>query len=41
MTGQSFEDLYSLAVSSHPKGLVSVESFRNLLDQMLANTQNA
>jgi len=34
MTGQTFEDLYDAASKSHPKGFVSVESFRNVLDEL-------
>ena len=34
MTGQTFEDFYDAAAKRHPKGFVSVESFRNVLDEL-------
>ncbi|KAK6165768.1 hypothetical protein SNE40_022627 [Patella caerulea] len=34
MTGQTYEDVYNMAASRHPKGHVSVESFRNILDEL-------
>ena len=37
MTGQSLEDIYDAAARRHPKGFVSVESFRNILDELQAN----
>ncbi|KAL3855117.1 hypothetical protein ACJMK2_014346 [Sinanodonta woodiana] len=36
MTGQTMEDLYRAAAAKHPKGHVSVESFRNILDEIQA-----
>lgn len=36
MTGENFEDLYNTAASQHPKGHVSVESFRGVLDDIQA-----
>ncbi|XP_064646873.1 EF-hand domain-containing family member B-like [Lineus longissimus] len=37
MTGQTFEEIWAVAASRHPKGEVSVESFRNVLDMCQAN----
>ena len=34
MKQELFDEVCNIAASSHPKGLVSVESFRNVLDQM-------
>lgn len=36
MTGETFEHFYDLAAKKHPKGFVSVESFRNVLDELQA-----
>lgn len=36
MTGETLETLYKQVASEHPKGHVSVESFRNILDEILA-----
>jgi hypothetical protein len=36
MTGENFEELYKTAASRHPKGHVSVESFRSVLDDIQA-----
>ncbi|XP_060065621.1 EF-hand domain-containing family member B-like [Ylistrum balloti] len=37
MTGENVETLYQTAAKQHPKGHVSVESFRGVLDDVLAN----
>jgi len=37
MTLQQFDDLYDEASRRHPRGDVSVESFRNVLDEIRAN----
>lgn len=37
MTGENVEALYQTAARQHPKGHVSVESFRGVLDDTLAN----
>lgn len=36
MTGETFENFYKAAADKHPKGHVSVESFRNVLDELQA-----
>ncbi|KAK7507423.1 hypothetical protein BaRGS_00001358 [Batillaria attramentaria] len=36
MTGETLEKLYQQVASEHPKGHVSVESFRNILDELVA-----
>ena len=36
MTLDSFDSIYALASQRHPKGHVSVESFRNILDEVQA-----
>lgn len=36
MTGDTLESLYRKASSEHPKGHVSVEAFRNVMDEILA-----
>lgn len=36
MTGETFENFYDIAAKKHPKGFVSVESFRNVLDELEA-----
>lgn len=36
MTGENFEELYNTAAAQHPKGHVSVESFRGVLDEIQA-----
>ena len=36
MKPETFEELYQVASSRHPKGEVSVESFRNVLDECQA-----
>lgn len=33
MTGEEMEKAYKMAASIHPKGCVSVESFKNMLDE--------
>ena len=40
MTLQNFDDIYDEAAKRHPKGLVSVESFRSVLDEIRANEVN-
>lgn len=35
MTGDIFETLYKEIASQHPKGHVSVEAFRNALDEFV------
>ena len=37
MTGETFENFYKAAADKHPKGHVSVESFRNVLDELQAS----
>jgi hypothetical protein len=37
MTGQTFDEIWEVAASRHPRGEVSVESFRNVLDLCQAN----
>ena len=34
MTGEQMENAYRLAAANHPKGHVSVEAFRNVLDEI-------
>ena len=36
MDESSFDKIYELAATHHPKGHVSVESFRNILDRSQA-----
>ena len=36
MTGETFENFYNFAAKKHPKGFVSVESFRSVLDDLEA-----
>jgi hypothetical protein len=36
MTGETFENLFNFAAKKHPKGFVSVESFRSVLDDLEA-----
>ena len=36
MTGETFENFYKAAADKHPKGHVSVESFRNVMDELQA-----
>ena len=37
MTGETLETVYRSVASAHPKGHVSVESFRNALDEIQAS----
>ena len=37
MTIDAFDQIYDRAASIHPRGLVSVEGFRNILDLMQAD----
>ena len=37
MTGETFENFYKAAADKHPKGHVSVESFRSVLDELQAH----
>lgn len=41
MTGETFENFYDEAAKKHPKGFVSVESFRNVLDERQALAVNS
>lgn len=36
MTGETLENFYDMAAKKHPKGYVSVESFRGILDEEMA-----
>ncbi|KAL4217128.1 hypothetical protein ACF0H5_023582 [Mactra antiquata] len=37
MTGETLENFYDMAAKKHPKGYVSVESFRSILDEAMAS----
>lgn len=37
MTLQQFDEIYDEAARRHPKGTVSVESFRSILDEIRAS----